>query len=259
MTPTPSSEPGPLTGQVALVTGASRGIGEAIALRLAQDGAQVACVATRQENALAVADACSALTPGAQAFGVDVSDTEAVAALVKEVSSTMGEGQPAGPHILVNNAGITRDQILMRMSEEDFDRVLDVNLKGAWNFIKASTRALMKNGGRIVNITSVVGMTGNAGQANYAASKAGLIGLTLSVAKELASRGVCANAVAPGFIETDMTAALDDKARSELAAGIPLARMGTTGDIAGAVAYLAGPGGAYITGQTLVVDGGLSV
>jgi 3-oxoacyl-[acyl-carrier protein] reductase len=249
----------PLAGQVALVTGASRGIGQAIAIRLAQDGAQVACVATSQENAQPVADACSAITPGARAFGVDVSDTDAVAALVKQISSSMDGGGKAGPHILVNNAGITRDQILMRMSEEDFDRVLDVNLKGAWNFIKASTRALMKNGGRVVNITSVVALTGNAGQANYAASKAGLIGLTLSVAKELASRGVCANAVAPGFIETDMTAALDDKARSELAASIPLARMGTPNDIAGAVAYLVGPGGAYITGQTLVVDGGLSV
>jgi 3-oxoacyl-[acyl-carrier protein] reductase len=249
----------PLAGQLALVTGASRGIGEAIALRLAAEGAQVACVATSQENAQPVADACAAITPGARAFGVDVADTAAVAALVKEISSGMDVGQPPGPHILVNNAGITRDQILMRMSEEDFDRVLDVNLKGAWNFIKACTRVLMKNGGRVVNITSIVGITGNAGQANYAASKAGLIGLTLSVAKELASRGVCANAVAPGFIETDMTASLDDKARSELAAGIPLARMGTPEDIAGAVAYLAGPGGAYITGQTLVVDGGLSV
>ncbi len=261
MPPPPSTDSaaGPLAGQLALVTGASRGIGHAIALRLAQEGAQVACVATSRENAQPVADACSAITPGARAFGVDVSDTAAVAALVKEISASMDVGQPAGPHILVNNAGITRDQILMRMSEEDFDRVLEVNLKGAWNFIKACTRALMKNGGRVVNITSVVGITGNAGQANYAASKAGLIGLTLSVAKELASRGVCANAVAPGFIETDMTASLDDKARSELAAGIPLARMGAPEDIAGAVAYLAGPGGAYITGQTLVVDGGLSV
>jgi len=249
----------PLAGQIALVTGASRGIGQAIAIRLAEDGALVACVATSQENAQAVADACAAITPGARAFGVDVSDTDAVAALVKDISSSMDVGQPAGPHILVNNAGITRDQILLRMSEKDFDRVLDVNLKGAWNFIKACTRVLMKNGGRVVNITSIVGITGNAGQANYAASKAGLIGLTLSVAKELASRGVCANAIAPGFIETDMTAALDDKARSELAAGIPLGRMGAPEDIAGAVAYLAGPGGAYITGQTLVVDGGLSV
>ena len=141
----------------------------------------------------------------------------------------------------------------------DLERVLGGKLKGAWNFIKACTRVLMKNGGRVVNITSVVGITGNAGQANYAASKAGLIGLTRSVAKELASRGVCANAVAPGFIETDMTAALDEKARSELAAGIPLARMGTPTDVAAAVAYLVGPGGSYITGQTLVVDGGLSV
>ncbi len=249
----------PLQGQVALVTGASRGIGRAIALRLASEGAQVACVATSVDSAQACADECAAITPGARAFGVDVADTDAVADLVKEISSCMDVGKPPGPHILVNNAGITRDQILMRMSEEDYDRVLNVNLKGAWNFIKACTRPLMKNGGRVINITSVVGITGNAGQVNYAAAKAGLIGMTKSVAKELASRGVCANAVAPGFIETDMTAALDEKAREELSGGIPLARMGQTDDIAAAVGFLAGPGGAYITGQTLVVDGGMSV
>ena len=250
--PAPAGKP--FADQVAIVTGASRGIGAAIARRLAEGGARVACVATRVENAHETTRACARATEGARAFGVDVSDTPAVAALVAEIAKEMG-----GPHILVNNAGITRDQLLLRMSEEDFDRVLGVNLKGAWNFIKAATRPLMKGGGRIVNISSVVGLTGNAGQANYAASKAGLLGLTRSVAKELAGRGVTCNAVAPGFIETDMTAALDEKARAELLADIPLGRIGAAEDVASAVAYLAGPGGAYITGQTLVVDGGLSL
>jgi 3-oxoacyl-[acyl-carrier protein] reductase len=251
--PTPSDDRF-LDGQVALVTGASRGIGRAIAERLARRGAQVACVATRVENVEAVAAECCQFTDGARAFGVDVSDHAAVGELVKSVSKEMG-----GPHILVNNAGITRDQLLLRMSEEDFDRVLDVNLKGSWNFVRAAARPVMKAGGRIVNITSVVGLTGNAGQANYAASKAGLIGLTLSVAKELASRGVTCNAVAPGFIETDMTAALDEAARGKLTGSIPLSRIGQAQDIAAAVEFLVGPGGAYITGQTLVVDGGLSL
>jgi 3-oxoacyl-[acyl-carrier protein] reductase len=244
----------PLAGQVAIVTGASRGIGRAIAVRLAERGARVACVATRVENAREVAEACNGLTDGARPYGVDVADTEAVGVLVKEVQTEMG-----GLHLLVNNAGITRDQLLMRMSEDDFDRVIDVNLKGTWNFIKAATRPLMKGGGRIVNISSVVGITGNAGQANYAASKAGVIGLTRAVAKELAGRNVCVNAIAPGFIETDMTAAIDDKAREELVAAIPLKRIGAADDIAAAVDYLAGPAGGYITGQTLVIDGGLSL
>ncbi len=243
-----------LEGQVAIVTGASRGIGRAIALQLAHRGARVACVATSVENAEACALACAERTDGARAFGVDVSDTGTVAELVSEIAKTMG-----GPNLLVNNAGITRDQLLLRMSEEDFDRVLAVNLKGAWNFIKAATRPLMKCSGRIINISSVVGVTGNAGQANYAASKAGLIGLTKSVAKELAGRKVCANAIAPGFIETDMTAAIDEKAREELVGAIPLRRIGSAQEIALAVDFLAGPGGAYITGQTLVVDGGLSI
>lgn len=244
----------PLEGQVAIVTGASRGIGAAIAVRLASRGARVACVATRVDNVEETARQCAAHTEGARAFGVDVSDTSAVAELVGGVSKEMG-----GPNLLVNNAGITRDQILLRMSEEDFDRVLDVNLKGTWNFIKAATRPLMKSAGRIINISSVVGLTGNAGQANYAASKAGLFGLTRSVAKELAGRGVTCNAIAPGFIETDMTAAIDEKARAELQSNIPLGRIGAAEEIAAAVDYLAGPGGSYITGQTLVVDGGLSL
>ncbi len=255
LTGTPHHPTGsPLAGKVALVTGASRGIGRAIAERLARDGARVACVATKVENAVETAAACAALTAGAKAYGVDVADSAAVAALVEEVRKDLG-----GLDVLVNNAGITRDQLLLRMSEEDFDRVVEVNLKGTWNFVKAAVRPMMKTAGRIVNITSVVGVIGNAGQANYAASKAGVIGLTRSAAKELAGRGVTVNAVAPGFIETDMTAGIPDNEREKLTGSIPLGRIGAVADVAEAVAYLVGPGGAYITGQTLVVDGGLSL
>jgi 3-oxoacyl-[acyl-carrier protein] reductase len=254
----PSPAPGGterfLEGQVALVTGASRGIGRAIAERLASRGASVACIATKAENCAETVAACEAHGARAIALGVDVSDTAAVAERVSEVQEELG-----GLHILVNNAGVTRDQLLLRMTEEDFDQVVAVNLKGAWNFLRAAARTLMKVRGRIVNISSVVGLTGNAGQANYAASKAGLIGLTRSVAKELAARGVCVNAVAPGFIETDMTADLPEAAAKELAASIPLKRIGTPEEVASVVDYLVGPGGAYVTGQTLVVDGGLSL
>ncbi len=249
-----TSQPRPLQGKVALVTGASRGIGRAIALRLAERGAKVACVATEAERARETAGLCAAQAEGAQAYGCDVADTAKVAELVEQVQKELG-----GLDILVNNAGITRDQLLLRMSEEDFDRVIEVNLKGAWNFLKAASRPLMKVKGRVVNITSVVGITGNAGQANYAASKAGLIGLTKSLAKELAGRGVCVNAVAPGFISTDMTAAIDEKAKVALQESIPLGRIGSPEEIAAAVEFLVGPGGSYITGQTLVVDGGLSL
>jgi 3-oxoacyl-[acyl-carrier protein] reductase len=244
----------PLEGRVAIVTGASRGIGRAIAERLAASGAKVACVATAAERCAETVAACSEATEGARAFGVDVASLEAVTELVGEVQKELG-----GLDILVNNAGVTRDQLILRMSEEDFDRVIAVNLKGAWNFCKAAARPLMKSSGRIVNISSVVGLTGNAGQANYAASKAGLFGLTRSLAKELAGRSVCVNAVAPGFIATDMTAGLDEKAASELARAIPLARIGEPREIAAAVDFLVGPGAAYITGQTVVVDGGLSL
>lgn len=244
----------PLAGQVALVTGASRGIGRAIAENLAAHGAQVACVATAAERCEATVGACESHGVSARAYGVNVADTEAVASLVGQVTEDFG-----GLHLLVNNAGITRDQLLLRMTESDFDDVISVNLKGCWNFIKAASRTLMRSRGRIVNIASVVGVTGNAGQANYAASKAGVLGLTRSVAKELAGRGVCVNAIAPGFIQTDMTAAIDEKAAAELQQNIPLGRIGDTADIAAAVAFLAGPGGAYITGQTLIVDGGLSL
>lgn len=244
----------PLDGQVALVTGASRGIGRAIALGLAGAGARVACIATAAERAQDTADHCTALGPEAAAYGVDVGQTKAVADLVAQVQEELG-----GLHVLVNNAGITRDQILLRMSEEDFDAVIATNLKGTWNFIRAAARPLMKARGRIVNISSVVGVTGNAGQANYAASKAGVIGLTKSVAKELASRSVCVNAIAPGFIETDMTSAIDEQASAKLRESIPLGRIGVVDDIARAAVFLAGPGGSYMTGQTLVIDGGLSL
>lgn len=244
----------PLLGKVALVTGASRGIGRAVALALAQAGAAVAAVATKASGCADTVAACRALGVKSEAYGVDVADSNAVEALVKEIAHAFG-----GLDILVNNAGITRDGLLLRMSEEDFDRVVDVNLKGTFNFVKSAARLLMKSRGRIVNVSSVVGITGNAGQVNYAASKAGVIGLTRSVAKELAGRGVTVNAVAPGYIETDMTAAIDGAAAAKLAEAIPLGRIGKAGDIAATVVFLAGPGGDYITGQTLVVDGGLSL
>jgi 3-oxoacyl-[acyl-carrier protein] reductase len=249
-----SEEAWSLKGKCALVTGASRGIGRATAVRLAELGAKVACVATDAANCAETVAACNAHTEGACAHGVDVADTDAVAEVVKAAQAELG-----GLDLLVNNAGITRDQLLLRMTEEDFDRVVAVNLKGSWNFIKAASRPLMKVSGRIINISSVVGVTGNAGQANYAASKAGVIGLTRSAAKELAGRGVCVNAVAPGFIETDMTAAITDAAAEELHGSIPLGRVGAPEEIAEAVAWLAGPGGGYVTGQTIIVDGGLSL
>jgi 3-oxoacyl-[acyl-carrier protein] reductase len=243
-----------LAGKTALVTGASRGIGKAIAIQLARRGANVACVATQAERCAETVAACVAAGGTAEAFGVDVADGPAVAALVEQVASTGG-----GLHVLVNNAGITRDQLLLRMSAADFERVVAVNLTGTFHFMKAAARPLMKSRGRVVNISSVVGVIGNAGQANYSASKAGVIGLSLSLAKELAGRGVTVNCVAPGYIATDMTAALDAAAAQKLAESIPLGRIGQAEEIALAVDYLVGPGGAYITGQTLIVDGGLSL
>ncbi|MBL8863388.1 MAG: 3-oxoacyl-ACP reductase FabG [Planctomycetes bacterium] len=250
----PTTETRFLEGRVALVTGASRGIGAAIAVQLARRGARVACVATTAERCADTVARCNAHQEGAQAYGCDVSSTPQVAAVVEAVVKELG-----GLHVLVNNAGITRDQLLLRMSEEDFDRVIDVNLKGAWNFLKAAARPLMKTSGRIVNVGSIVGLTGNAGQANYAAAKAGIVGLGQSLAKELAGRGVCVNTVAPGYIATDMTSALDAQAAEALKARIPLGRIGTPEDVALAVDFLVGPGGAYVTGQTLVVDGGLAI
>ena len=240
-----------LQGQVALVTGGSRGIGLAIARELAEAGAKVAVVARGEAGAQQAAAGLPG--EGHRGFACDVADPEAATALVKQVDESLG-----GLDILVNNAGVTRDNLLMRIKDDDWSAVLDTNLRGAFNLIRAASRGMMKRrGGRIINITSVVGITGNKGQANYAASKAGLIGLTKSVAKELGSRGVLVNAVAPGYIETDMTAELPQAARDALMAQIALERMGRPEDIAPVVRFLAGPGAAYITGQTLVVDGGM--
>jgi len=240
-----------LAGKVAVVTGGSRGIGRAIAEHLARGGARVAVVARSADRAQEVASSLEG--EGHRGYACDVADAAAVDALVKSVEEDFGSLD-----VLVNNAGVTEDNLLVRLSDEDWDRVLDTNLKGAFNTIRAAARGMMRRReGRIINITSVVGIMGNKGQANYAASKAGLIGLTKSVAKELASRGIQCNAVAPGFIETDMTAAMTEAARAELAGAIPLGRLGTPDDIAAVVRFLAGPGASYITGQVIVVDGGM--
>ena len=240
-----------LQGQTALVTGGSRGIGLAIAEELAAGGAKVAVVA--RDAARAEAAAASLPGEGHRGYAADVADPESCAAVVKQVEADLG-----GVDILVNNAGVTRDNLLMRIKDDDWDVVVDTNLRGAFALMRAVSRGMMKKrAGRIVNITSVVGIIGNAGQANYAASKAGLIGLTKAVAKELASRGVLVNAVAPGYIETDMTSELPEGAREALQGQIALGRLGSPKDIAPVVRFLAGPGASYITGQVLVVDGGM--
>ncbi len=239
-----------LGGRTALVTGGSRGIGRAIAGALHAAGANVAILGRDGARA---AEAASALGDGAVAVACDVADPASAGAAVKTVEDALG---PVG--ILVNNAGLTRDGLLLRMGEDDWDAVLDTNLKGAFTLTKLVARGMMKRRwGRIVNITSVVGLTGNAGQANYAASKAGLIGFTKAVAKELASRNILVNAVAPGFIDTDMTRALTDDQRDALQKQIPLGRLGSVEDVAKAVLFLASDSADYITGQVLVVDGGM--
>lgn len=240
-----------LKGQGALVTGGSRGIGLEIARELARGGARVAILA---RDAARAADAAADLEgDGHRGIACDVADSARVAEAVREVEDAFG-----AIDILVNNAGLTRDNLLMRIRDEDWDAVLDTNLRGAFHTIRAASRGMIKRrSGSIVNVSSVVGITGNKGQANYAASKAGLIGLTKAVAKELASRGIRANAVAPGYIDTDMTADLPKAARDVLQAQIALGRLGTPGDVAPTVRFLAGPGAAYITGQVLVVDGGM--
>jgi len=238
----------------ALVTGGNRGIGRAIALRLADEGADVAVCASRSvESAEAVAQEIR--NKGRESVGVagDVSVADEVDELVKKTLEAFGSID-----ILVNNAGINRDGLLMRMKEEEWDAVLDVNLKGAFLCTKAVSRPMMKaRTGRIINLSSVVGLMGNAGQVNYSASKAGLLGLTKSSAKELAARGITVNAVCPGFIPTDMTESMTEDAKSTLMDLIPLGRLGTTDDIAAAVAFLASDDAAYITGQEIVVDGGM--
>ena len=243
-----------LNGKTALVTGASRGIGRAIALRLAEDGANVAVIyAGSADKAEAVVDEITALGVNAKAYRCNVADSAAVNETVKAVTNDLGKID-----ILVNNAGITRDGLMLRMKDEDFDAVLDTNLKGAFNMIRACYSGFIrKKSGRIINISSVSGIMGNAGQANYSASKAGVIGLTKSVARELASRGITCNAVAPGFIQTDMTENLG--ANNPLLNSIPLGRMGKPEDIAAAVAFLASDSAAYITGEVLKVDGGLAI
>jgi 3-oxoacyl-[acyl-carrier protein] reductase len=242
-----------LSGQVALVTGGSRGIGLAIARALAEGGARVAVAA--RDRGRAEEAAHSLPGDGHGGFAVDVGDSASVEALIKGVEERIGAVE-----ILVNNAGVTRDNLLMRLKDEDWDVVLDTNLRGAFNTIRAVSRGMMKRrSGRIVNITSVVGITGNKGQANYAASKAGLVGLTKSVARELASRGILVNALAPGYIETDMTAELPEAAREGLLGQISLGRLGQPEDIAGVVRFLVGPAASYITGQVLVVDGGMVI
>jgi 3-oxoacyl-[acyl-carrier protein] reductase len=239
-----------LTGRVALVTGSTRGIGRAIAETLSNCGARVAIVG---RDASRAAEVAAQISPEARGFACDVSDVASVTALVAAVEEAFGSVD-----ILVNNAGLTRDNIMLRLKDDDWDAVIDANLRGAFASIRAATRGMMKRRwGRIINISSVVGLVGNKGQSNYAASKAGLIGLTKSVAKEFASRNILANAIAPGFIETDMTGAMTAEARAALTGSIPLERLGSPNDIAGMVAFLASEHGAYITGQVLVIDGGM--
>lgn len=245
-----------LTGKVALVTGASRGIGRGIARKLASLGATVLVNYNgSQQKAQELAEEISASGGQAECIGCDVSDFTACAGMVEQIIGKYGHVD-----ILVNNAGVTRDNLLMRMSEEDYDKVLDINLKGAFNTMRHLSKYFLKQrSGKIINISSVSGVLGNAGQANYSASKAGLIGLTKSAARELASRGVCVNAVAPGFIDTEMTQALSAKAREAGVAAVPMGRMGSVEDIAETVAFLAGDGSNYITGQVICVDGGMAI
>ena len=242
-----------LTDKVALVTGASRGLGKAIALALAQAGASVAAVARSEEALAETLDAIRAAGGTAEPYAADVASESSVDAAVEKIAARFGRID-----VLVNNAGVTRDGLLMRMKSDDWDTVLNTNLKGAFHFARPVSRIMIKQrSGRIINISSVIGLMGNAGQANYAASKAGLIGLTKSLAREFASRNITCNVVCPGFIETDMTKGLGEDLRAKLLEKIPLGRLGQPDDVAGVVAFLASPAANYITGQILTVDGGM--
>ena len=239
-------------GQVALVTGASRGIGAAIALELAQQGLKVIGTATSDEGAARISDALAAF-PGCRGANLNVNDAAAGEALIDDIVKSQG-----GLHVLVNNAGITRDTLAMRMKDDDWDAVLDTNLKAVFRMSRAAIRPMMKQRyGRIISITSVVGASGNPGQANYAAAKAGVAGMTRALARELGSRNITVNCVAPGFIATDMTAELPEAQHQALMAQIPLGKLGAPEDIAHAVSYLASPQAAYVTGQELHVNGGM--
>ncbi|WP_225999235.1 3-oxoacyl-[acyl-carrier-protein] reductase [Paenibacillus sp. BJ-4] len=244
----------PLSGKTALVTGASRGIGRSIALALAEAGANVAVNYAGSERAAAeVAEQIRAMGVEAITVQANVGRADEADRLIKDVIDAWGKID-----ILVNNAGITRDNLIMRMKEEEFDQVIETNLKGVFNCLKAATRPMMKQrSGRIINISSVVGVLGNAGQANYVAAKAGVIGLTKSSARELASRGITVNCIAPGFIDTEMTQVLADDLRDSMLSGIPLARLGRPEEIANVVLFLASDASSYMTGQTLHVDGGM--
>lgn len=243
-----------LKEKVAVVTGGGRGIGLAIAKRLAAQGARVAVISRTEANAQKAAAEINAAHPdAAKGFAVDMADAAAVAAAAKQIQEDFGKVD-----ILVNNAGVTRDGLTMRMSDEDWDVVLNTNLKGAFNAVKAFQRSLLRQkDARIINVASVIGLIGNAGQANYAASKGGLIALTKSLAREFAGRGVTVNAIAPGFIQTDMTDVLNEKQKEGVLSQIPLGFLGEVDDIAHAAAYLASPAARYVTGQVLVVDGGM--
>lgn len=245
-----------LEGKVALVTGAAKGIGKAIALALAADGAAVIVNYNgSRDRAEQTVEEMKALGADAMAYQCNVADTKAADAMIKEIIRIYGRLD-----ILVNNAGITRDNLIMKMTEEDFDAVINANLKGCFNTIKAVSRQMLKQrSGRIINITSVSGILGNAGQANYAASKAGIIGLTKTMARELASRGITVNAVAPGFVDTDMTRTLSDSIKAAATARIPLGHFGRPEDIASMAAYLASEKASYITGQIISVDGGMAI
>ena len=242
-----------LANQIAVVTGAGRGIGRAIALKFAAEGTDVVCVSRTAENSEKVAVEVRALGRKAWAHAVDVADSASVNAATEKILAEAGRVD-----ILVNNAGVTRDGLLMRMSDADWDTVLDTNLKGAFLFTKAFSRAMLKQrAGRIINVASVIGLIGNAGQCNYAASKAGLIGFTKSMARELGSRSITVNAIAPGFIETDMTADIKPEMKTEMLKQIPLGSFGQAEDVANAALFLASPAARYITGQVLTVDGGM--